>query len=239
MISVCIATYNGARYIEQQLQSIMTQLGPLDEVVVSDDGSTDGTTSILSKFGDPRIRLIIGDIRLGVIKNFERALGAASGDFIFLCDQDDIWLQGKVDRCLEALKDHHLVVTNCIVVDESLNELSPSFFDLRKSGPGTLRNLWKNSYLGCCMAMRSSLLNGVLPFPRQIAMHDWWIGLVAEQLGSVCFINEPFSLYRRHSSNASPTATKSITPMAIRLKWRFDLARHLLARRLAADSSQE
>lgn len=229
MISVCVATYNGARHVLAQLQSILPQLSGDDELIVSDDGSTDATCEVVQGIGDARIVLTQGP-RAGVVRNFEHALKGARGDVIFLCDQDDIWLPRKVQRVMQALDEADLVVTDCRVVDDSLNELHPSFFHFNGSRPGLLRNLAKNGYLGCCMAMRRTVLEAALPFPEGIAMHDWWIGLVAERTGRVRFLDETLSLYRRHGNNASPAATRSRVPLVTRLRWRLDMARHLIAR---------
>lgn len=230
MISVCVATYNGTRHVLAQLQSVLPQLAADDEVIVSDDGSTDATREVVQGIGDPRIFLSDGP-RAGVVRNFEHALQRARGDVIFLCDQDDIWLPDKVQRVIRALREADLVVTDCRVVDDTLKELHPSFFRLNGSRAGMLRNLAKNGYLGCCMAMRRRVLENALPFPKGIAMHDWWIGLVAERTGRVCFLDETLSLYRRHGGNVSPAATRSKVPFATRLRWRADMVRHLLVRR--------
>lgn len=232
MISVCIATYNGGIFVRDQLRSVLEQLGPDDEVVISDDGSTDDTLAVIATLKDSRLRLLSGCGRLGVVKNFERALRAARGEIIFLCDQDDVWLPGKVERCQAVLANYLLVVTDCAVVDSELNSISPSFFRLRRSCPGVLRNLWKNSYLGCCMAMRRPVLEAAMPFPANIAMHDWWIGLIAERIGRVYFLDETLLLYRRHGGNASLASMRSTVPLIKRLRWRIDMAWYLLARHL-------
>ncbi|MBK1683307.1 glycosyltransferase family 2 protein [Rhodoferax fermentans] len=228
MISVCLATYNGGRYVGEQLHSVLMQLGPDDEVVVSDDGSTDNTLAEIARLNDPRLRLLTNSGQTGVIPNFERVLRAARGDTIFLCDQDDVWLPHKVNRCLAVLSECVLVVTDCAVVNSELTTIAPSFFSLRRSGPGLLRNLWKNSYLGCCMAMRRSVLDAALPFPAHIAMHDWWIGLVAERVGAVHFLDETLSLYRRHGGNASQATMHSTASLMMQLRWRLDMALYLL-----------
>ena len=209
MISICLATYNGSPYIEAQLRSVLEQLSQKDEIVVADDGSTDDTIAIVDAIGDPRIRWVAQGGSLGVVKNFERSVSAARGEYILLCDQDDVWLSGKIEHCIAALQTHLLVVTDCKVVDSELNEIAPSFFRLRNSGGGLLRNLWKNSYLGCCMAFRRELLDYALPFPAGIPMHDMWLGMIAATRGSVGFLPMPLSLYRRHADSASDTAGKS------------------------------
>lgn len=230
MISVCIPTFNGAPYIGAQLESILTS--PLvTEVIVSDDGSTDNTVEIVRSFNDMRIKLIQGP-RVGLVSNYELLLSRASGDYIFLADQDDVWLPNKVEVMLARLRDTDLVVCDCKVVDGQLNVLHPSFFALRNSGPGLARNLLRNSYLGCCIALRKRLLKHALPFPSHLPMHDWWLGLIAETFGSVAFIDQPLMLYRRHGGNVSPTAERSRATWITRLYWRANLLGALICRRL-------
>ena len=232
MISICLATYNGSRYAEAQLRSILEQLSPEDEVLVADDGSTDNTIAIINAMGDPRIRWVAQGGKLGVVKNFERSISAARGEFIFLSDQDDVWLPGKVERCLTALADCPLVVTDCVVVDGELKPLSPSFFRQHHSRPGVLHNLWKNTYLGCCMAFRRELLQIALPFPNRIPMHDMWLGMIAEIHGGTCFVPEPLLLYRRHGGNASDAAGRSTARFSKMIADRVFLASLVAARTL-------
>jgi glycosyltransferase involved in cell wall biosynthesis len=205
-----MATYNGAGYIKEQIHSILLQLSYSDELIISDDCSTDATVKIAAEFEyDHRVRIVENKIQLGVVKNFDRALGEAKGDYIFLCDQDDVWLPGKVNLCVAALQKHLLVVTDCKVVDQTLNETTPSFFNHRHSGKGVFKNIWKNSYLGCCMAFRKELLCIALPIPTKMPMHDMWLGLLAELHGSVLFMPIQLCLYRRHQFAISATAGKS------------------------------
>lgn len=223
MISVCVATFNGQGFIQDQLISVLNQLDTGDEVIVADDGSFDDTIKIILALKDKRIKILPSSANLGIVKNFERALSSASGDYIFLCDQDDIWLKGKVDRTLESLQTSLLTVSDCKVVDASLLEINPSFFSLRNSGAGFIKNLYRNGYLGCCMAFRKELLPYILPIPRSSPMHDMWIGLIAETVGKVSFIYEPLVLYRRHGKNASPTAEKSNFSLYKQIKFRLTL----------------
>lgn len=220
-VSVCLAAYNGGRHIEEQLRSILAS-SCVNEVIVSDDGSTDETWQVVSKISDPRVLLVHGP-RKGLIKNFESLLQRASGDVIFLADQDDVWMPNKVDMTLEALLSADLVVTDCAVVDAALNVLVPSFRMARGSGPGLLKNLMRNGYLGCCMAFKRSLLTKVLPFPAGVPMHDWWIGIAAERTSTVRFLNVPLVLYRRHGANASPTSQRSPYGRMQQLNWRSRL----------------
>jgi len=230
LVSVCVASFNGERHIASQLQSILASQR-VGEVLVSDDGSSDGTLEIVKGLGDPRIRLIRGP-RAGLIRNFEHLLREARGELIFLADQDDVWFDDKVEVMLEGLTRADLVISDCRVVDESLNTIHPSFFALRRSAPGLLRNLLRNSYLGCCMAMRRSVLDRALPFPEDLPMHDWWLGLVAQAFGRVLFIDRPLMQYRRHATNASTTSQASTASLRLRLAWRVTLAFHLVRRRM-------
>ena len=207
MNSICIATYNGEKYIREQLQSILDQIAPEDEVIISDDNSTDGTLAAIAEFKDTRLKVYSGGFR-NFKKNFENALFQASGDCIFLSDQDDIWLPNKYSRCLELLNSYDLIVTDSIVVNEDLKEIIPSFFRYYKSGKGVLKNLFNNTYFGACMAFKHKILVKALPLPRTKEIgHDVWIGLVAEMIGSVYFLEEPYLLYRRHSNALTNIST--------------------------------
>lgn len=233
MISVCLATFNGELFIRQQLESILRS-PMVSEVLVSDDGSTDGTLDRVRAIGDPRVRVMQGP-REGPARNFESVLQQAAGDLIFLSDQDDVWLPRKVETMAAALRTTDLAVCNCKVVDADLVEMYPSFFALRRSGPGVAANLFRNSYLGCCMAFRREVLDRALPFPPALPMHDWWLGLVAESFGSVVFIDEPLVLYRRHGRTASVTAAtdRLRASRLTQMRWRVRLVWSLLKRRLA------
>lgn len=210
MISVCIATYNGARFLERQLKSILCQLGPDDEVVVSDDGSTDETIALLQAMNDARIRIVEGPHRHSPIWNFERSLSLSKGDYIFLSDQDDEWLPNKVAVCMDYLKYYDCVVSDCQVVDGTNKILHNSFYQINGTRKGSLYNLLvKNGYLGCCMAFRRQVLDKALPFPMRTPMHDIWLGNVAAFRYSLCFIPDKLVLYTRHGGNASSASDAS------------------------------
>lgn len=231
--SVCMAVYNGEQYLREQIDSVLTELNDDDELIIVDDSSIDASSKIINEYiSDKRVKYIKNTHSLGVIKNFEKALQKAQGDYIFLCDQDDIWLSGKVDTCIRYLEDNLLVVTDCILVDKDLQTINPSFFKLRNSGKGILKNVWKNTYLGCCMAFRRELLGTCLPIPKNIPMHDMWIGILAEARGSTMFIDEKLSLYRRHDSAVSATGSKSKLGIKKQIQMRLILCWHLIFRTL-------
>jgi glycosyltransferase involved in cell wall biosynthesis len=201
MVSVCMATYNGEKYVREQLDSILSQLKPDDEVVVSDDSSSDSTVDVIKSIPDKRIRLSVGNTFRDPIKNFQNCLKLAMGDYIFLSDQDDIWLPEKYSKMMALLSEYDLVISDSIIVDEQLKEIEPSFFRFFGSGKGLLKNMARSAYYGSCMAFNRKLLERSLPFPdTQEIGHDLWIGLVGEMTGKVLFYKEPLLLYRRHAS---------------------------------------
>ena len=218
MNTVCVATYNGERYIEQQLRSILAQIAPDDEVIVSDDESTDKTLNIVDSIGDKRIRVRHSHAHY-FRDNFVEAMREAKGEIIFLSDQDDVWLPGKYVRCVEELNAVDLVCTNSRMTDEALHVVEPYFFSIYHSGPGVIKNAMNNTYYGSCMAFRRSLLDDALPMPETHEIgHDIWLGLVAEMTGKVRFIRTPYLLYRRHGETR--TATTGLLTRSKRPLWR-------------------
>ena len=236
-VSVCITTYNGEKFIKQQLASILSQLSEVDEIIISDDGSSDNTLSIINEFEDLRIKVLYHkNARTPKYKfefttrNIENALRNACGDVVFLVDQDDIWKTDKVERTLEALKECDLVVHDCEIIDKNENKVRDSYFDLKKKKKGLVRNLIDNSYLGCCMAFNKEILNKVLPFPKAPVPHDIWIGLLAEYYGRVNFINVKLIYYRRHNQNLSPSSEKSANSISFRIFYRILIVYSLVKR---------
>lgn len=228
MITVCLATYNGERFIKCQLDSILNQLDKNDEVVISDDGSKDRTLDIIHSFNDKRIKLYHNE-QHGVIHNFENALRHAAGDYIYLSDQDDEWMPDKVKICTEYLKIYSCITTDCYI-SNSLGEItSESFFQQNKTRQGRWYNLLlKNGYLGCCMAFRKEILDKILPFPKDIPMHDIWIGDVAAFKYSMAFVPDRLIKYRRHGDNASSAAEKSRSSLFQKISFRWNIISHLL-----------
>lgn len=231
MISVCMATYNGSRYIHEQLASILPQLSPDDEVIVSDDGSTDSTLERIAALNNPLIRVIHNTGRHSPIYNFENALRHAQGDYIFLCDQDDVWADNKVQVMMQALQHSCCIVSDCAVTDASLQVVSPSFYEVVRKHEGKWYNLLiRNCYLGCCMAFRRELLNQALPFPDNIPMHDIWLGNVASFYYSISFLPQVLMKYRRHGSNVSSTSSPSVSTLWQKFRYRWSIAWNLLLR---------
>lgn len=230
-VSVCIPTYNGKNFIQEQIDSILNQLSPTDEIIISDDSSTDGTVELIKAYKDPRIRLLESQCFSSPVFNLENALKHADGDCIFLADQDDIWESNKVTVLVEKLKTNMLVVSDGKVIHHNGETIAPSVFEILKSKNGFWKNIVKNSYMGCCMAFRKELLAYVLPFPKGIAMHDLWIGLNAEFYSKPCFCPEKLIRYRRHPHNKTPlNAETNTNPLWFKLSFRVKIL-FLLAQR--------
>ena len=229
-----MATKNGARYLREQLDSILHQLNIHDELIISDDCSTDETVNLIRSYNDPRIRLVENSKPEGIPRNFEKSLTLSRGQFIFLADQDDVWLPQKIDVMCNALKHLDLVVSDCLLVDHSLRHKSASFFSINNSGKGLIRNILKNSYIGCCMAFNRKLLSHALPFPKDIPMHDLWIGIVGELHYKTRFIPEVLVYHRRHESNASSTGGKSTSSPLKKFGHRYKLIKNILLHRAYA-----
>lgn len=229
-----MATRNGAAFIKEQLTSILSQLTPVDEIVLSDDCSDDSTLTVVRSLNDPRIRVLANRSGKGIAKNFERSILASKGDLIFLSDQDDIWLQGKIAKMKHALQQFDLVMCDCHVVDDKLQMKNKSFYSLNRSRKGLVKNLLRNSYMGCCMAFTSKMKERFLPFPPDIPMHDVWIGLIAEMYYNVHFIQEPLVLHRRHPYNASTSGTTSRYTIDKKISDRFRMIKNLLIHKFYA-----
>lgn len=231
MISVCMASFNGSKYIAQQLQSILIQLEPDDEVVIVDDASQDDTVSKISDFNDPRVRLFENDINYGVIAAFERSLVLARGDYIFLSDQDDVWRPDKVSKmmdCFTKYPEVTLCLSDCLIIDGSGKINAKTYFETRGSFKhGITPNIIKNKFLGCSIAFRKTMICHILPIPGKIPAHDMWIGLINEIYGRTALINETLFDYRRHSDNVSSMTHESVITM---LRWRIILIYQLSLR---------
>lgn len=206
-ISVCLASYNGEQFIVRQLDSVIKQLNNDDQIVVVDDGSNDHTVQLLKDTYGDRVELYINKENLGPIKSFERAISLAAGDIIFLCDQDDIWEDNKVQKVIESMKreEASLVIHDAYVVDSKLRVIHPSWNEYNNNhSKGLVANIIKNSVTGACMAFTKELVPSILPFPKSIEMHDQWIALVSmKRKKNVVFLEDKLIKYVRHGSNVT------------------------------------
>ena len=205
MISVCVATYNGEKYIKRQLESILQQLDSNDEVIISDDGSSDNTIDVIEGMSDQRIKIYINTGMHGFTHNFENALVHATGDYIFLSDQDDVWVNNKVEVMLKYLENFNFVTHDCITVNDKNEILQTSRFDAFNMKSGFFRHLLKSRFLGCCMAFDRKMLDTILPFPKNDSLleHDVWIAAVGFLYFKCKMVSEPLIYYCRHGDNTS------------------------------------
>jgi glycosyltransferase involved in cell wall biosynthesis len=228
-ISVCLASYNGEKFIGDQIESIVRQLGERDELIISDDSSSDNTLSIIHNFQDPRIHIFTNK-SYNPIFNFENAIRNSTGEVIVLSDQDDIWIENKLAIIREHFKNNlskiHTVVLDGYVIDELGTISRESIFKWLASGKGIIKNIRKNTYMGCCMAFSRGLIEIAFPFPKRISMHDVWLGLLSEIFGTVEFIPLKTIKYRIHETNRS---LQDFT-LSQRIVWRCFLIVYLFKR---------
>ena len=224
MVSVCMTTYNGEKYVKEQIQSILIQLSAEDELIIADDGSTDKTLEIIEQIKDPRIKLFRNCFN-NVVKNFEFTIGKSVGDIIFLSDQDDIWHQNKVEKYLNFFEKTcaDLVISNVAIINQD-GELHQEEFYKNEFKGAVYSNLIKNNFIGCAMAFKKETINWLLPFPPNLPMHDWWIGMVIGKRGKVSFLDEKLLYYRRHGGNVTTGKKSSFYNI---IKWRWIIMKNL------------
>lgn len=233
MISVCMTSYNGEKFIKQQIDSILSQLSDSDELIISDDGSSDRTIEIIKSYNDSRIKLFNHEKNPSFSKikysrsfyyasaNFENAINHAKGDYLFLSDQDDIWEETKVEKMVNILKSVDCVHCNNGVIDSQGNETN-AYAQKAMFSQSVLQNLKTTPFLGCCMAFRKEALKYILPFPKKCIGHDLWIGCLCAAKNQLVYIDEPLHLYRVHENNVSPSVTlQSKNPLWFKILYRI------------------
>lgn len=241
MISVCMATYNGERFIKQQIDSILSQLADNDELIISDDASTDATLEIIAAYDDPRIKVLHHEKDLSLCElpsasfrlaaqNFENALKVASGDYLFLSDQDDIWIDQRVEKTIELLKNCDLVMCNLQIINANNDVTNKKFHKTNPIHRSLIYNVYNSNFLGCCMAFRREVLHYCLPFPEKLIGHDYWIGNLVCVKGKSCFTSQPYHNYRRYDENVSTATSKSNNTLIYKFTYRFVFLVQILKR---------
>lgn len=231
MISVCMATYNGEKYIKAQLESILAQLGNDDEIVISDNDSSDKTIEIINSFNDPRIRILTYKCDRSKLKtklkrdknitnNFENALKVCNGKFVFFSDQDDIWFENKIVEQLPLLEKYDLVMSNATLIDGNGNITRERLYDKNPLRRGLLSFRAR----GCLSAVTKELVDKSLPFPKTAFSHDLWLTTLAEYYHSYYFLDKTLVYHRRGIGNASFDITqKSTNSLAFKIYYRLEL----------------
>ena len=219
-----MAVYNGEKYLRQQIESILCQLSDRDELVMSLDESKDKSLDIISDFtkSDNRVKLVRNPYESGVVHNFQNAVEHCSGDIIFYSDQDDVWMPNKIKRVLKEFEDPRVTVVfhDASLTDSNLKVIESSTFKLRGGARETsFGNLFRLSYIGCCMAFRADYKDVVLPIPTIYSSHDWWTGcLLGTGRTRMKAIHEPLIYHRDHENNATPK-TRPALPYQFQVRW--------------------
>lgn len=226
-----MATYNGEKWIKRQIESILIQLGEDDEVVISDNFSTDRTAKIIKSFDDNRIKLLEFEPNRNLLKtrhgkeknitnNFENAIKKCSGDYIFFADQDDVWKESKINTMIQYLKKYDLVMCNATTIDGNDNILMEKLYFKSPLQKGILSFRAR----GCLLGMSRKLIDKFLPIPKSIVSHDLWAGILAEFMHSYYFVDEPLVLHRRNIGNASTDVSqKSQNTLFYKIYYRANL----------------
>lgn len=205
-ISVCMATYNGGKYIIEQLESILAQTLAPNEIIIVDDCSTDNTWQILQKYAslNAQIKIFKNNINSGVTKTFERALSLTIGDYVALADQDDYWLSNKLEVLANNIDANLLIYSDYYIVDNKLNVLFKSSHEVLPYHDGSLSMFYLRCNVpGCATLYSRKLLDLALQFPEDIISHDHYLVIVAKYLGEIKYINQKLLKYRQHSHNVS------------------------------------
>ena len=213
-IDILLPTYNGEKYLKEQIDSILNQTYKNIRLIISDDCSKDTTTQILREYEqkDSRIEIYLQQENLGVVKNIEFLLQKVENPFYMLADQDDVWLQEKVEKTLEKQKQENadLVFGDLEIVDQELKTMFPSFGDfmllnrkIHKYINSNKLNYLYNCVTGCTLLAKKETIQYILPLPQKskYVIHDYWIGLMISLNGKVSYINEKYIKYRQHGNN--------------------------------------
>jgi glycosyltransferase involved in cell wall biosynthesis len=215
-ISVAMATFNGARYLQEQLESILGQTIVPREIVISDDGSEDCTIPIIESYQsrNSHIKFFINPHKRGFIKNFENALLHCSGDYIALADQDDIWESCKLEVLMNNIGSQLLIHSDAVVIDTGgtvLYRSWTSFYHKRIDQDFIDYLCKKNTVTGCTSLFKKELVPLIVPFPDEVLFHDWWLALVAFRNGGIAYVDKPLVRYRLHSGNAIGASMTNLT----------------------------
>ncbi len=204
LVSVVIATYNGEVFLKQQLDSIINQTYKHLEIIIVDDCSTDNTTALVKEYQqhNSNIKLFINEKNLGYVKNFEKGMLLASGEFIAPCDQDDIWCDDKIATLIAQKGNHEIVYGNSELIDDNGKSLNKKLSEVKhfESFNDCLNYTIGNTVPGHGMLIDKDVIQRCIPFPTMIP-HDFWIGFVATCKGEIKYIDKVLVQYRQHTAN--------------------------------------
>jgi glycosyltransferase involved in cell wall biosynthesis len=210
-ISVCLATFNGERYLREQLLSILNQISMNDEVIIVDDASSDKTVAIINSLKDNRILLYESEKNYGHVKSFSKAIKLSKGDIIFLSDQDDIWTENKYNDVIKTFQNYpkvSMIVHGLSIINSDGILVSKNWLNFEDTIPNRsiylIKQIYKTRVFGSAVAFRSNILSLLLPFPKFVYAHDHWITIIATLRGSIKLHSSQLVLRRIHTNNLTP-----------------------------------
>ncbi len=224
LISIAMATYNGEKYLKEQLDSILSQTYSNIEIIICDDYSGDATRSILEEYSqkDKRIKLYFNEKNIGYVKNFEKAISLCSGEFIALSDQDDIWMEYKIETLYKNIGSHLLIHSDALLINEKGNIVATSYSRYSKKilQKDFKACLVENNVTGCTLLFDRKLIHGAVPFPQATIVHDWWLALCACKCGTIKYLDLALVKYRQHENNQiGATCINSTNPIEVKVSY--------------------
>lgn len=220
-IDILLATYNGEKFVKEQIESILNQTYENFNLIISDDASTDNTLNILEEYEkkDTRIKVFKKEKNKGLIDNFEFLLKNVTSDYFMFSDQDDIWKKDKIEKSINKLKEESsgLVYTDLEIVDEKLNVIYPSYWKYKQIHKKIIKYnnfeaLYLNNFVtGCTILAKSKYIKDILPLPRnsKFVLHDYWTALIISAKDKISYVEEPTIQYRQHKNNRVGSSRKS------------------------------
>ncbi len=220
-IDILLATYNGEKFVKEQIESILNQTYENFNLIISDDASTDNTLNILEEYEkkDTRIKVFKKEKNKGLIDNFEFLLKNVTSDYFMFSDQDDIWKKDKIEKSINKLKEESsgLVYTDLEIVDEKLNVIYPSYWKYKQIYKKIIKYnnfeaLYLNNFVtGCTILAKSKYIKDILPLPRnsKFVLHDYWTALIISAKDKISYVEEPTIQYRQHKNNRVGSSRKS------------------------------
>jgi rhamnosyltransferase len=227
LVSIVLTNFNKEKFILEQLNSIVSQTYRNWELIIADDCSTDGSKEIIRKFiennQDKKIIFLENEENLGVAKNFERGLGSAIGEYVAVCDSDDVWFQDKLEKELQFLKkgNYGMVYSDLMVADEKLKVIRKSFmrkglsFFCHQKDESFYELINDNHIPGPTILFRAEFKNKIIPFSKH-AIQDHWIAIIFSIFSTIGYLNSPTALYRQHSGNM--VSARALSPVRLILK---------------------
>ena len=208
LVSIAMCTYNGSRFLEEQLISLVQQSYSNIEIIITDDGSSDDTVDMIKRYMAQysNIKLSENETNLGFVKNFEKAISLCRGEYIALADQDDIWKLHKIETFVNAIGTHSLIYSDAELIDADSNMTGSFLIQPKKSllkGPCASAFIFDNCVSGNTLMFQRALLDHVLPIPDEVRFHDQWIAFVAATYGAITYTDEAMTKYRRYADQVT------------------------------------